>query len=415
MSTSERTVYDFDPHSAEYADESGRIEHEMRTARPVVWSPNYEGFWAVTGHRALGDGLRDRDNCSSEKSYDQDGNPIGGLSIPPRAGYRMVPDEVDPPEWDGYRKLLARAFAPSAIDALRPDIQRFTDEVIDHSIENGEVDFVMGVASPVTALITLDIMGLPLEDWRFYAEPIHELFSLSHFTDVRGGVGRVYDRLRELVDERRESPVGSGLVEHLINSEIDGEPITEENLTNMFFNLLVGGFDTTAGLMSGALKYLDTHRDIHQRLIDDPAFMRTATEEFVRWISPVAGLARTAARDFDIEGQQVQEGDRIWFMFRAANYDPEEFDSPDEIDLERSPNRHFAFGSGIHRCLGSSLARAVFQIVTRSVLIRMPDFKVDHEAATRYVRRAVNNGWATMPITFTPGPKVHEDRILEVL
>lgn len=409
---SDRVVIDFDLHSLEYNNRGVETETELRSQCPVAWSEHHGGHWFVTGHDAVGAGLRGKGNCSTAKKYDDEGNVTGGVQIPTRPGYRVIPQEVDPPLWDDYRKLVSRPFAPRAVEELKPVIESYADEVLDHVIGRGEADFVMDVSSPITALITLHILGLPLEDWRFYAEPIHRMFTAAEGEDIQTGLAIIQNHLLTTIAERRENP-REGLVDDLIASQVKDEPVPDEDIKDMLFNILVGGFDTTAGLLSGALLWLDSHRDVHQRLIEDDGYLRTATEEFLRYISPAVALGKTAAQDFELEGQEIKEGDRLWFMYRAANHDPAEFDDPEQVDLERSPNRHLAFSNGIHRCLGSNLARSIFQIVLRKVLIRMPDFSVDEASSIRYRRGAVNAGYAHMPIRFTPGEPLSDERIVE--
>jgi cytochrome P450 len=219
-------------------------------------------------------------------------------------------------------------------------------------------------------------------------------------------------KLAQTVAARRAEPQ-TGLIDDLIATEINGVPMDDDEVKDLVFDILVGGFDTTAGLLAGSLLYLEGRPEVRKRLIEDDEFMRTATEEFLRYVSPAVGLAKTATQDFDLEGQPIKTGDRMWFMYRAANWDPEEFDNPDTVDLERSPNRHFAFGAGIHRCLGSNLARAVFQTVLREFLVRVPDYSVVHDQVERYSFAANNAGYAQFPIRYTPGTRVNATPMLD--
>jgi len=404
-----------DIHSPEYLQRTTDFEAEVRNRCPVQWTDKYDGHWIISGHRAVGEGLRDRDRYSTVKYVDENGKLRGGLTIPTAEGYRALPNEADPPEWDGLRKLVSKQFNPRSVELLRPTILKYTTEVIDHMIEDGEADFVMQVGSPITALITLDILGLPLEDWRFYAERIHQTFmGIPGGGESEAGIPGIQKRLAETIAARRSKP-GVGLIDDLIASELDGEPVSDEIVKDLVYDILIGGFDTTAGLLAGALRYLEDKPELKQRLIEDDGFLRTATEEFLRYISPAVGLAKTATQDFELEGQQIKAGDRMWFMYRAANWDPAEFTDPDKVDLERTPNRHYAFGAGIHRCLGSNLARAIFQIALRQFLVRIPDYTVLPDEAKPYVFACVNAGYAQLRIRYTPGTRVFEQPILEKL
>ena len=402
-----RVDSDFDHYSPEYAKNPHEVEHDMRQKCPVAWTERHGGFWAVTSYAAFQETLQDRTLCSSEK-FDADGNAVGGVVIPPFPGSRMIPDETDPPEWNMYRSLVSPSFAPAAIERRRAKIEAFATETVNSVIETGSTDFAADIASPVTALITLDILGLPLSDWDTYAGPIRR----NSVDDVSTkGVEiseRIYPLLAETVAARRITP-GTGLVDELIAARPNGEALSDETVVDMIWQLLVGGFNTTSALLSWSIYYLDQHREQHQQLIDDDQFLRIATEEFVRWSSPVNTLARTVVRDVEIEGQQISAGDRMLFIFGAANRDPEVFDAPDDVQLDRFPNRHFGWGTGIHRCLGSNLARLVFQETLRQTLKRMPDFTVDQENIQREPDRAGGNGWVSLPLRFTPGPRVNTE------
>ncbi|MBF4476662.1 cytochrome P450 [Rhodococcus rhodochrous] len=411
----DRIDTEFDIHSPEYLEKKTAYEASIRSRCPVSWTEKYDGHWIISGHHAVGAGLRDRNRFTAAKYTDEHGKLKGGITIPTAEGYRALPNESDPPEWDGYRKLVSRPFSPQSVDKLRPRIAELADEVIDHFIEAGEADFVMQVGSPVTALITLDVLGLPLEDWRFYAERIHQTFSgVPGGGDSEAGIPGIQKRLAETIAARRITP-HVGVLDDLIASEIDGRPTTDEEVKDLIYDILVGGFDTTAGLMAGTVRYLEDKPELKARIIEDEDFRRTATEEFLRYISPAVGLAKTATQDFELEGQQIKAGDKMWFMYRAANWDPEEFENPEVIDLERSPNRHYAFGAGIHRCLGSNLARAIFQTVLPRFLERVPDYVVDQERTRNYAFACVNAGFQELRFTFTPGKKVRETPILEEL
>ncbi|MDN5915551.1 MAG: cytochrome P450 [Pseudonocardia sp.] len=401
-----------DIHSPEYRERTTDFEAEARSC-PVRWTDRHEGHWLISGHDTVTEGLRDRDRYSTVKYTDENGKLCGGLTIPTAEGYRALPNEADPPEWDGLRRLLAKPFSPGAIEQLRPMIQRYATEVVDHMIEAGEADFVMEVGSPVTALVTLDILGLPLTDWRFYAERIHQTFTgVPGGGDSEAGIPGIQKRLSESIAARRLNP-GSGLLDDLIAAEIDGEPLTDETVKDLVYDILVGGFDTTAGLLAGAVRYLEDKPQERERLLTDDTCLRTATEEFLRYISPAVGLAKTATADFELDGETVHKGDRMWFMYRAANWDPEEFANPEQVDLDRARNRHVAFGSGIHRCLGSHLARVIFQTVIREFLTRVPDYRVVQDEAESYVFACVNAGFAVLPLRYTPGPRIHETPVLE--
>jgi cytochrome P450 len=192
--------------------------------------------------------------------------------------------------------------------------------------------------------------------------------------------------------------------------EVDGEKLNDETVIAMCNLIIAGGNDTTTSLLSNAFIYLSEHPDQRAWLLESPAErIPMACEEFLRFYTPTQGLARTVTADVEIGGHSLKPGDRVLMSFASANRDPDVFDRPDEIVLDRWPNKHQAFGLGLHRCLGSNLTRIEFRVVLEEVLRRMPDFVVDADASHPYETIGIVNGWIDMPATFTPGPREGSD------
>jgi cytochrome P450 len=168
----------------------------------------------------------------------------------------------------------------------------------------------------------------------------------------------------------------------------------------------VGGLDTTAALLSNTLLYLDDHPVERARLRDDPEVLTTAFDEFMRYFTPTQSLARTVTTDVEIGGVSMKAGDRVFISWAAANRDPEEFDRPNEVVLDRFPNRHMGFGLGAHRCVGSHVGRAQWAVVMEEILRRMPDYRVEREGVVRYRSVATVYGYRAMPVVFTPGVRL---------
>ena len=194
--------------------------------------------------------------------------------IPTTSAFRAVPDDTDPPEWNHYRRLLNPPFAPSAIARLDRAASAFTTEAIDGVIESGSVDLILDIANPVTALITLDILGLPLEDVGFYSQPIHRLSYEPLAPEVTAGMAACNERLARTVVERQAKPQG-GLLDYLIAARIEGERIDDGTLVDILVQLLMGGLDTTSGLLGNVFVYLDEHPDRHERLIEDDEYLQS--------------------------------------------------------------------------------------------------------------------------------------------
>jgi cytochrome P450 len=208
----------------------------------------------------------------------------------------------------------------------------------------------------------------------------------------------------EYAASRRAKPEDD-LTSFLIQFEFDGKRLTDEQLLNIIWNLIGGGVDTTTSLTALTLLHLGTHPALRQELIDHPELYRTATDEFLRYFSVNQTLSRTVTRDVELNGQHLRKNDKVVISWLSANHDEQEFDRPDEIILDRTPNRHLAFGLGPHRCIGSHLARLMSEVMVKAVLDRLPDYQVDLDGVYQYLGNPSMTGLGKLPVTFTPGAK----------
>jgi cytochrome P450 len=196
------------------------------------------------------------------------------------------------------------------------------------------------------------------------------------------------------------------LVGSILAGTVDGADLTAQEKFGYVLLLLFGGMDTTSGLTGNALVELSRRPELKQQLIDRPELLRTATEEFLRHGSPTQGLGRTVSRYTEFHGQQLKAGDRVFLLWASANRDPSVFECPAELKLDRHPNRHMAFGVGQHRCLGSNLARVMFQAIITAILRRLPDFTMTEDEPVRYTDAANVYAPRSLPVRFTPGARV---------
>jgi cytochrome P450 len=397
---------DLDHHAPEYAAGSVGILKDLRTRCPVAYSDNYGGMWVVSDYDHIVEVIKDDTTYSS--SYEA-GTIFDGITIP-SGGARMrnVPIEMDPPDFFAYRRMLNPWFSPAAVARVEPKLRRVVDAVIDEVIESGRIDLVLDLANPVPAIMTLDLLGLPLEDWDLYARTAHTANWTRPYTPEREramiDLQAVMDKLAEAIATRRANPE-EDLVSFLVGAEVEGRRLSDDEVLEIVSLVFQGGVDTTTSLMANALLYLHQDRDARKRLIDEPDLRRLACEEFLRFVSPIQTLARTVTTDTELGGCRLNRGDRILIAWAGANRDEKVFDRPDEVVLDRYPNRHLAFGVGIHRCIGSNLARAQFLAVLDAVLTRLPDYEVIDEEVQRYPAIGMVHGMITIPATFTPGKK----------
>ena len=398
--TPEISNVDFDHHSADFASDPWTPLAELRSTCPVAYSENHGGFWVLTSYDEIKTVATDDIRFSS----------ASGITIPDKknTGQRSIPIEMDPPEFLAFRRILHPMLSPVAVDRLTPVIERFVHAAIDDFIEQGTCDFVHDFADPVPAMTTMHKLGLPVERWRQFSEPMHKAVFLRQDNPDRAGVlaqlRALAEILFETIEARRIAP-RDDMISYLLGCEIDGRPVTDAEVKEMTYLIIQGGFDTTGSAISNALIRLDQDRGARQRLIDEPGLMASAVEEFLRIEAPQLALARTANEDVVLGGRHIRAGDRILLVWASANRDEAAFDDPDTLDLERFPNKHMTFGVGAHRCLGSTLARRQIQIALTAVLRRLPDYTIDFDKATRPETVGIAYGMYALPAAFTPGAR----------
>jgi len=402
--TTERTVVEFDHTSPEYAAQADAITAELRAHCPVAFSESHDGFWVITGYDALATSMRNESGFSSRHLTADDGVRFGGVNIP-EAPYENALVEMDPPEWNAFRRMLNPMFAPAAIERLQPELTRFTEAALDARASTGAIDFVLDLANPVPAQTTLAFLGLELDDWRKFADPAHEVVytrpGTPEFQRAVDGQQWMFETIGAAVVDRRREPRDDNL-SRIVHADVDGRTFEDHEVVSLLGTIINGGVDTTTALFANAIEYLDHHHELRDRLVAEPELLPHATEEFLRYFSPVQAFARTVAQDTELGDQYLKRGDRVLMCFGSANRDEREFPDPDEFVAERQPNRHVAFGIGKHRCIGSTLARAEFATMLATTLRRIPDFRVDRDATVRYPSLGIVNGYVSMPATFTP-------------
>ncbi|MES2271209.1 MAG: cytochrome P450 [Pseudomonadota bacterium] len=408
---------DFDHESEEHVTSWPSEFRRMRKGCPVAWTEQHGGFWVATRYKDIVAMAQDDATFSSFKTFDpRTGDVAGGITIPSTPIPRGLPVESDRPEWEPFRKFLNRRFAPKAAEARRVNIRRYADSLLNRVIETGGMDLVNDFTGPVPAMTTMELMGLPLDEWRQFADPLHEMVftpkTSSDFPDVIAGVQWIFQRCIETFRQRRLQPQQDDLLSYFAHEKIDGRLITEEEMLSFCNNIITGGVDTTTALTTHALVYLNDHPEDYSRLKDDPSLLPIAREEFARYFTPIHGLARNVKRTVQVGDATMEDGDRVYLAWAAANRDPEIFDAPETIDITRFPNRHIAFGAGMHRCIGSFMARVMFEEMMHAVIARIPDYRVDQETARRYTSVGTINGWIDMPTVFTPGPRVETGLVL---
>ena len=402
--------YHFDRHTSEYRFQFEKVTEELQEKCPIAWSDTYGGHWVASSSHAVFELARcphisnDHDPNGERRGYH--GITIPHKPIPLRAGIL----EMDPPEQRWYRNTLNPYLSPAAVKRWQPFIDEVVRASIDEKIEQGRIDFVDDLANVVPAVLTLAMLGIPLKKWLLYSEPAHALVYTPEDSpeaeQVREQNMQMAMDLLANVNEIRHEP-RPGVINALLSMRIDGEPVPDIEILGMLVLLIGGGFDTTTALTAHALEWLSQNPEQRQRLSRDrDTLLDPATEEFLRFYTPAPGDGRTFSDDVDIDGTHFKEGERLWISWAMANRDPSIFPEPNTLILDRKGNRHFSFGIGIHRCIGSNVGRTVFKSMLTAVLDRMPDYYCDPASTVHYETIGVIQGMRHLPATFTPGPKL---------
>lgn len=398
----------FDHHSDDFNLNELAINAELRRKCPVAWNENYGGFWFLTSYEAVRETARDGDTFAHkyEPNADDGIDYQGEMGVPrPEGQPALGIGEIDGPFHQALRHALAPFFSPGAVDKLRPFMEEKAHEFLNQHITEGHMDLVLGYASPVPAILTMKLMGLPYDNWHLYANLFHAVMAVPQdspeYLKAIAAVPEMMQGVLEYAALRRGDPK-EDLTSFLLQFEFENQRLSDEQLLNIIWNLIGGGVDTTTSQTSLTLLHLGTHPELKSQLIQNPELYRTATDEFLRYFSVNQQLSRTVTKDVTLNGQHLKANDKVIISWLAANHDENEFDRPEEIVLDRNPNRHLAFGLGPHRCIGSHLARTMAEVMVKAVLDRIPDYNVNQEGVDIYLGNPAMTGLGKLPVTFAP-------------
>ena len=294
----------------------------------------------------------------------------------------LIPISFDPPVHSKWRRLLDPFFSPREMAKLEADITLQANELIDRFIDRGECDYADEYAVPLPCSVFLKIMGLPLEDLDAFVNLKDRLLrgtgeSFQSQDEVQKQAHEELDaRLEALLNERRRQPQDD-LLTQLLHSEIDGRPLTQEELVSASNLLFIAGLDTVTDSLTCFYSFLGIHQEHRQRIVDDPEVIPRAIEEMLRYESPVTMvLPRQVTEETELGGCPLHQGDRIIPLLGSANNDERVIDDPEVVDFDRPSFRHYAFGAGVHRCLGSHLARLELRVSLREWHRRIPEYHI---------------------------------------
>jgi cytochrome P450 len=351
---------------------------DLRERCPVARSDRWGGFWALLRHEDIVAAALDTETfISSKKATIPDST---GPGRPPRP-----PLESDRPQHTQYRRLLAPYFSAGRVNESDARIRAIAAELIETAVARGECDLVPIVALPMPALVLCVFLGLPTDDWSKLKSWSMAVIDAARSGDPAGHADAndaLYAYVTAVVEDRRKAPreASTDLITGLLELRVDGRRLDDNEVAGIIRLLLQAGHNTTTNGIGSAFRYLAVHVDEQARLRNDPSLVPTAVDEILRAFSPAQLLARTVEREVEIRGCPLHVGDKVGLFWASANRDPAAFDDPDRIDLTRTPNRHVAFGYGIHRCIGAHLARLEMCIAVEEILARTSRFELIGDA-----------------------------------
>ncbi len=310
-------VRDFDFMAASDQEQSDEQWRNEREGCPIAWSQRYEGHWVLAKNSDIGAALRDWETFSSAREDPE----ITIQSIVPLKQKLMNPLELDPPEWHENRRVLAPMLSPSATEHLQPRVSKWATHFIDEVIESGHMDLATDLAGPVPTAVTMEWLGFPPEDWSRANKAFHDSLGYAPGTPEQVHALQEFEwlntRTAELVADRQAYPIDDG-ISSIVTHKIEGKTMSAQYAEAMIFVLVGGGVETTTGFMLSALVHLHYHPELRRSLVDDPALFDLATEEFLRMYPPVRVRPRRVAKDTEVGGFLMREGDKVLCGFASA-------------------------------------------------------------------------------------------------
>lgn len=365
-------------------------------ARDDIDIPGRKPTILVTRAKDVEDTLRNPKLFSS-----QFGEGMGGIGN----DRPLIPLQIDPPDHKKYRVLLDPYFAPRQMAKHEEAVAALVNQLIDRFIDQGSCEFTSEFAIPLPCTVFLELMGLPLEKLDYFLwikDGIIRGHGETNFvkqSEARKTAGTECYRYFEEALDQIAAERTPGLLLDLLEAEIDGERLTREEILDICYLFIIAGLDTVTDSLCCFWSYLAEHPERRRQIAEDPGVIPAAVEELLRWESPVSGVARIVAEDTEISGCPVSAGESLLIFVGAANTDPDSVENAHQVDFDRPVNRHSAFGQGIHRCLGSHLARLELRVAMREWHRRIPEYRIREGADLIWtpMLRAV----LEMPLEFT--------------
>lgn len=344
-------------------------DFERLRADSPVWSQDFGGYWSLLRYNDVKKAARDSETYRA-------GQPFAFLPD----FKQSIPLGLNPPEHTEYRRLLNQYFLPARIDALEPTIRGFITEHLDPILERGHGEMVSELCGPVPARALTALLNMPPGAWTEMTEHSALLDAVADDPDKLNEMifGLFAATVQTLVADRRANPrdVETDMITGILTTEVNGSRLSDEDVVGIGVQIFGAGHGTTTSAMGTSLHILGSSPGDQALLRLKPELIPSAIEEFLRIDPPGAEFTRRAARDVEINGKTIREGDLVAFNYGAANHDPDQFEHPSACIIDRSPNRHFSFGHGVHLCVGAPYARMQLRVLLEQLLQRTRAFEV---------------------------------------
>ncbi|MEZ4217345.1 MAG: cytochrome P450 [Myxococcota bacterium] len=389
---------DFDPFDAAWFDDPYPAYRALRAHRPAYRReiPNHRvwpHYWMLSRAADVDAALLDWRTFSSARGTLVDTD----ISLIPPNMFNM-----DPPRHDELRAILARVLTPARVASLERGVRASARDLLAKLAPRGAFDAATDYAHQIPTLTMCELMDLPTADRAQFLAWNMATLAGSDFTSeaALGAYAEMAAYWEGLVAERRERP-GPDLISQILHNQTKGQELSDEEVAGFCSLLHDASQNTTMNMIANSIVELARHPDERRKVAREPARWPRAIEELLRFVSPVQGLARTTTRDVELHGTTIPAGDQVLVLYGSANHDPAAFDRPDELDLDRDVRSHWAFGHGIHFCLGNAAARLEIRIALEELLDAVPDYALD-EARLARNQLVPTRGIAHAPVEFAP-------------
>lgn len=395
MPSTEWCEHHFDYLAPEVAEHLNETLDVMRNRCPVARSDAHGGYWILSTYQDVLRVAQDWKNFSSAH----------GVSVPGGATpIKAIPEHVDPPLHREYKRITAPYFTPAAVAQHEEGTRRLVTLLLDRFADRGQCDFMAEFARPFPGLAFFELVLHAPSDEVAEINTMSMAASMPTNPDRAQAWKGMYDWIVGFVAQRRASAPHGDVVDAILAGEIEGRPITEEEIIGMIQLLILGGLDTTAGALGQFMIRFCHEPEIPELLYREPALIPDAVEELLRLEGPFAAIARTAMADVEIGERSIRAGDKVLVYWVSANRDEREFSQADRFVVDREGNRHIAFGAGPHRCTGSNLARLNLRVSVHEIVQRFGDLRLQPGAEPLPFHSALNRSPLSVPIAFTSRP-----------